>query len=100
MDRKTPASSLSYDKKHAEAYLGAALIAYREALNGAIDALAEAHGTDDITWLDELQDNAVRQSQGTITEQVPIEVEAGALRFGFQSLEAEFKSIRSRLIKT
>lgn len=99
MDRKDPASSLSYDKKHAEVYLAAALIAYREALNCAIDALAKSHGTADTTWLDELQDSAVRQSKGTITKQVPIEVEAGAMRFGFQSLEAEFKSIRSRLAK-
>ncbi|MCM2439667.1 hypothetical protein HGO34_08055 [Agrobacterium vitis] len=89
----------SYDKENAERYLGAAVIAYHGALREVVKALATAKGTADLSWFDELHQNAIRSAKGTITEQIPVEVEAGAIRFGFETIDAEFKSIRVSLIK-
>jgi hypothetical protein len=90
---------LHYEKEHADAFLGSALIAYREALNLAFKELARIKGTEDLTWFDELRAQAVRASKGTVTEQIPIETEAKALRFGFQALDLELEALRRRLVK-
>lgn len=90
---------LSYDKEHAEAYLGAAIIAFHNALRSTLHALAEVKGTDDMGWFDELHREAVRSAKGTVTEEVAIETEAPAMRFGFESIEAAFQHIRLGLIK-
>jgi hypothetical protein len=90
---------LYYDKEHAAAYLGAALIACQEALESAFKELAQVKGTDDMEWFDDLRAQAVSSSKGTVTEQIPVEVEARALRFGFQTLDLTFDRIRGELIK-
>lgn len=91
--------ALDYDKKNPEASLGAALIAFQGALDLSLSALAAEKGVEDMSWFDELHQNAVRAAKGTITEQIPIETEAGALRFGFQAVDALFQTIRVRLVE-
>jgi hypothetical protein len=90
---------LKWDPKNAEVELGAVVIAYHEALTAAIEALAEVKGTDDLTWFDELHQNSIAAAKGTTTEEISIEVDASAVRLGFQTLDADFKSIRIGLIK-
>jgi hypothetical protein len=94
-----PSIEVSYDKNHAEEYLNAGLVAYHEALHACIAALAEVKGTDDLAWFDDLHHQAVRSAKGTITEQIPVEVDSGAVRFGFQIVDAEFKQLRVGLVK-
>lgn len=91
--------SLQYDKAHAEEYLTAGMAAHIQGLEMAVRALAETKGTDDLTWLDDLREEAARAAKGTTAEQIPIEVDAGAVRFGFEALDANFQRIRSMLIK-
>jgi len=88
-----------YDKTNPEPYLGAAIIAYHEALRASVEALAELNGTNDLTWFDELRQNTIRAAKGTVTDQIPVEVEADALRFSIQVLENEFDSIRVGLLE-
>ena len=90
---------LKWDPNNAEIELGSVVIAYHGALAAAVKALAEVHGTDDLGWFDELHQNAIRTAKGTTTEQVAIEVDASAVRLGFQTLDADFKSIRVGLVK-
>lgn len=94
-----PSIELSYDKEHPEEYLNAGIAAYHEALHACIAALVEVKGTEDLAWFDDLHQQAIRSAKGTIAEQVPIEVEAGAVRFGFQLVDAEFKQLRVGLAK-
>jgi hypothetical protein len=90
---------LHFDKEHAAAYLSAALIASQGALEIAFKKLAQLKGTDDLAWFEDLRAQAVTSSKGTVTEQIPVEVEAGALRFGFETLDLTFERIRGGLIK-
>lgn len=90
---------MHYDKQNAEAYLGAAIIAFQNALEAAVRVAAETKGTDDLSWFDELHENAVRTAKGTTTEDIPVEVEAAAIRFGFEVVDAKFKSLRVSLLK-
>jgi hypothetical protein len=91
--------TLKWDKDNAEAELSAVVIAYHGALTTAIKALAEEKGTADLAWFDQLHQDAVRAAKGTIADQVPIEVDASAVRLGFETLDADFKSLRVRLVK-
>ncbi|MQB20548.1 hypothetical protein DXT90_07865 [Agrobacterium tumefaciens] len=88
---------LDYDKNNAEVYLGAAIIAYSQALEIALKELAELRGTDDLGWYQDLRDTMIKTAKGTTGEQISIEVDAGAVRFGFQALEASLDTIRVRL---
>ncbi|MDX3929259.1 MAG: hypothetical protein QHC90_26090 [Shinella sp.] len=90
---------VSYDKNHPEEYLNAGLAAYHEALHACIVALVEVKGTEDLTWFDDLHQQAIRSAKGTITEHIPVEVDAGAVRFGFEIVDAEFKQLRVGLVK-
>lgn len=90
---------LNFDIENKERYLGAALAAYEVALHAAVSRLADINGTDDLAWFDELHHQAVFASKGTITEEIPIEVEAGAIRFGTQLLDAKFKSLRIEMVE-
>lgn len=90
---------IKYDQENAEAYLGAAITAYAEALELALNAVAEAKGTDNLQWFDELRSTMVAAAKGTSTEQIAIEVDAGAVRFGFQTLDASLDAIRHRLVE-
>ena len=91
---------ISYDKKETERYLGAAVIAFGSALRESMKALAAVKGSADLSWLDELQYDAVRSALETITEQIPVEAEAGAVLFGLKTIDAEFESIRVSLVKS
>jgi hypothetical protein len=93
------ANLLHFDKQNAEAYLSAAVIALQRALEDAVKALAEVKGTTDLSWLDELHQEAVTAAKGIVTEQIPIECESGALRFGFEVVDTYFKRLRIRLLK-
>lgn len=77
----------------------AAIIGLQEALDLSLRALAADKGVDDMSWFDEIHQDSVRAAKGTITEHIPIETEAGALRFGFQAVDALFQTIRVRLIE-
>lgn len=99
MVQRKPFATLSFDAEHAGEYLGAAVMAFRGSLDKAVSMIAEDRGTADLSWLDELRDHSVKAAKGTLTENIPIETEAGALRFGFQMLEGEFEALRRRLIK-
>ncbi|GEM_PF-6285668 len=90
---------IKYDRENAEAYLGAAIAAYSEALELALNALAEAKGTDNLEWFEELRSAMITAAKGTSAEQIAIEVDAGAVRFGFQTLEASLDAIRHRLLE-
>jgi hypothetical protein len=85
-------TEIHYDKEHAETYLGVAVIAYSEALEAALKGLAETKGTDDLQWFDDLRAEMVRTAKGTITEQISIEVEAGALG------DSDFSPLRRTLM--
>jgi hypothetical protein len=76
-----------------------AAAAFQYGLWLAIEQIAEVKGTDDLTWLDELHQSAVREVKGTVTEGVPIEAEAEGLQFGVDVLNAAFQAYRARLIK-
>lgn len=90
---------LKWDENNAEAELGAVVVAYHGALTAAIEALAELQGTKDLGWFDKLHQDAIRTAKGTTTQQISIETEASAVRLGFETLDADFKSIRVGLIK-
>lgn len=92
-------TEIAYDKEHAERYLAAAVTAYHEALSAAVKALAVEKGTDDLSWFDELHQNAIRAAKGTVTEEIPVEVEASAIRFGFEVIDADFKGLRVQIIE-
>ena len=92
-------TKIAYDKEDAEAYLGAAIAAYSEALEIVLQALAQTKGTDDMQWFDRLRDEMIRTAKGTTTEQISIELDAGAVGFGFQALDTDLKGIRRRLIE-
>ncbi len=94
MERHIP-----FDKEHADQYLGAAIIAYHEALRAAIAALAAEKGTDDLSWFDQLRKDAVRAAKGTVVEQHSIELDADVVRFGFELLDGEFEAIRVGLVE-
>lgn len=90
---------LKWDKDNAEVELAAVVIAYHGALTEALEALAATKGTADLSWFDQLHQDAIRTAKGTSTEEVPIEVDASAVRFGFETLDAGFKSIRLGIVK-
>jgi hypothetical protein len=90
---------LKWDRNNAEVELGAVVIAYHEALTIAIHALADAKGTDDLAWFDQLHKDAIRAAKGTVTDEIAIETDASAVRLGFETLDADLKSIRVGLAK-
>lgn len=91
--------SLSYVPGNPVPALTAALISHANALRSAMQALAELKGTDDLAWFDQLHQEAVRAAKGTVTEHIAIETEADAIRFGFETIDASFKSIRVGLVE-
>lgn len=78
-------------------HLGASANAFQGALWLAVQELAKTRGTDPLDWLQTLRQKAVRQAKGAITERMPIELEADALQFGVDSLEAAFNAYRDRI---
>lgn len=89
-------TELSFDKEHAPQYLGAALIAVTQALDDAIEALAEIKGTEDTSWIDELHEKAVVSAKGTVTEDISVTVEAPAMKFGIDMINTKFDGYRRR----
>ncbi|MCM2432101.1 hypothetical protein [Agrobacterium rosae] len=92
-------TEIKYDKDNAESYLGAAIVAYSQALEIALKSLAETRGVDNLEWFDELRSAMIRTAKGTSIEQIAVEVDAGAVRFGFEALDASLNAIRLRLIE-
>ncbi len=91
--------NIVYDKENAEAYLGAAALALQEALEAVVVRLAEVKGTTNLSWFDELHQEALRSANGLIIEEVSVEVDEGALRFASEVLDAKFKSLRVSFVK-
>lgn len=91
--------SLKYDKSKPDLYLGIAITALQGALDASVTKLAEANGVADLTWFDELHQQAVISAKGAVTEQIPIEGEADAIRFGFELVDALFQTIRVGLVE-
>jgi hypothetical protein len=90
---------INRDPSKAIVELGAVIIAYHGALTAALKALADVKEADDLRWLDELHQNAVRAAKGTIGDQISMEAEASAVRLGFETLDAHFKSFRVELVQ-
>ncbi|WP_092148122.1 hypothetical protein [Bradyrhizobium sp. NFR13] len=72
------------------------------ALSGAIDTLltrlAEHHGNANGPWLDELEQEILREAKSTVAEGVQIEVEAEGMKIGVDLLDALIKRARFRLV--
>ncbi|TAX39140.1 hypothetical protein [Rhizobium leguminosarum] len=90
---------IPYDKDNAERFLAAAIIAHYSALKEALTACAKAKGVNDLSWFDEIHHKALSEAKGTVTEQIPIDVEAKALKFGVDVIDAAFNSIRYDISK-
>lgn len=90
--------SIDYPAEEAEPFLGAALLASHAALAAAISALAEARGTDDLSWLDTIQEQAVLAAKGNYIENASIETEVAALEFGLLVLEGQFATIKADMV--
>ncbi|MDW9644470.1 hypothetical protein GOB48_22140 [Sinorhizobium meliloti] len=90
---------LKWDKDNPEAELSAIVVAYHEALTAALKALAEEKGTEDLAWFDQLHQASIKAAKGTVADGLPIEVDASAVRLGFETLDRDFKSIRTSLLK-
>jgi hypothetical protein len=93
------AREIRYDKDNAERSLAAAVVAYQQALDLTVEALAAAKGTADLTWFDDIHQETIRAAKGTVTEQIPVEAEADALRFAIEAIDAHFQSLRVRIVK-
>ncbi|MGV1941784.1 hypothetical protein ACQZ5D_15020 [Agrobacterium sp. 22-211-1] len=87
-------TNLSFEAKNGTLFLSTALGAVSNALDDAIEALAQTKGVDDLSWLDELHQKALVAAKGTITEDVSIDVEAPAIKFGIDLINAKFAGYR------
>lgn len=94
------ANNVEWDTHQTPLYLGAALLSFSQALGTALESLAEVHGTDDLTWFDNLRDKVVQEVKGNVTENVDVQLEAQVLRFSIEAVDAKFKSMRASLAKT
>lgn len=87
---------LKYDRERAEEQLGAAIIGLSDALALTIAELAKVKGKADSSWFDDLKHQAVQITKGTVTEDIPIEADADAVRFAFETVDAAFERLRRR----
>ncbi|WP_454622774.1 hypothetical protein [Brucella anthropi] len=90
---------LKYDPEHAQEQFMAAIIGLSEALKLTVDELAALKDPSDTSWFDNLKQQAVQIAKGTVTESIPIETDASAVRFAFETVDAAFERLRSRIIK-
>lgn len=88
---------LTYDKDHAEEHLCAAIIALRGALQLSVAEIAKTKGVSDLSWFNDLKQQSIQAAKGTTTENIPIEVDAGAVRFSIDAVDAVFESLRGGL---
>lgn len=89
-------ANLSFEAKNGTAVLSTALAAVSNALDETIEVLAETKGVDDLTWLDELHQRALVAVRGTVTEYISVDVEAQAIKFGIDLVNAKFEGYRVR----
>lgn len=69
------------------------------ALRSVLEELAKLHGDKAGAWLDELELRLIADAKGTVTEGLPIEVEAAGLKAGIDVLQATLDVVRNRLIR-
>lgn len=90
---------IKIDKENANVYLGSALVAFHHALRIAIRDLADINGLNDLSWFDQLRDGSIRAAKGMPTEQIPVEIEAAAIGFAVETLDAALSGLRLSLTK-
>ncbi|GEM_PF-6588390 len=88
----------SFDS-NAEAYLGAMAPALQDVLEIAILKLAQREGAEDLSWFDELRQEAIDTAKGLVVQEVSVEVDAGVRGFVCQVLNAKFESLRVSLVE-
>lgn len=67
------------------------------ALRTALEDLAKHHGSQAGDWLDDLESRLIQSAKGTVTQGVPIEVEAASLKVGIDVLQATLDIVRHSL---
>lgn len=87
---------VTFDRENAGTYLSTAVLAYHEALYFALNELA-AVKDGNLTWLDQIENYAIDTAKGTVTENIPMELETNAVEFATQLIGDAFASYRSRL---
>ncbi|WP_457662733.1 hypothetical protein [Sinorhizobium medicae] len=80
-----------------ERKLAAALIAVQSALRVTIEELAKLNEGKGQQWFDALEEVVIRDAKGTVTEDIPIQAEAEALKFGVDVLQATLNASRNQL---
>lgn len=79
------------------ATLGSLIASLNEAFRLTLGRLAYAHGNQPGEWLDALEEEVTRSIKGTVTENIPIEQEAAALKAGLDLVQGTFAELRSEL---
>ncbi|RVO51912.1 hypothetical protein [Sinorhizobium meliloti] len=77
--------------------LAAALVAVQTALRTTIEELAKLNEGKGQHWFNTLEEVVIRDAKGTITEDIPIQAEAEALKFGVDVLQATLNASRNQL---
>ncbi|MQW00024.1 hypothetical protein CN166_31150 [Sinorhizobium medicae] len=80
-----------------EGKLAAALVAVQSALRVTIEELAKLNEGKGQEWFDALEEVVIRDAKGTVTEGIPIQTEAEALKFGVDVLQATLNASRNQL---
>lgn len=73
------------------------VLAFREAIDAALDALAQHQETEDGEWLIQVEREAIRRTKGLIGEGVAMEKEVAMIGVGVEALTAVFSSYRRKI---
>lgn len=79
---------------------GLAAIALQQAVEAALDALAEQHGKSPGEWLDDIEAEAIRRLKGFFGEGISMETEVAAIKVGIGAIQAAFAGYKKRLTET
>lgn len=88
---------IEFPKDMTPQHWAAIVTVLQPALRKAIEEGVEAHGEDARIWFEQLSHTLMTRAKGTVTEGIPMDVEAEGLRLGLRILQATLEACRHDL---